>query len=516
MLPWYRRENSLRDNLANSDFFRGHNFCKKVLVKHYAALIPLLLNAFIVHCQGWEWQRYGRQDIVVLNESGDVYNAGQYQDSISIQKFSSNGTLQWQKALKGRLTLAALVLNNVGNLVVAGNFSTTVSIDSAQLTSSGMMNGFLTKLDGSNGKLIGSTVLGSSGQTFVNDLFLSKANGYVIAGSFTDTTDFNGFIIPGDTFHNAFFAKLDTDFNVLWAERSTLKTDYPGEVTQIDEIVETDNGNYYLVLTFQGCLVDLAGHEFENSGRYLIKLDSSRKFKWDSYIEYPGFHSFTSDLQCYGDTAFMKQHYHHHGKSTMAIFRWDSAKVSRTVGFHSNNLAYGINNRKVYYAFAQNYYNFDCPLYDRRSFGIMTTELKGLKQFSDSLIFPFCGYYTLYNDMVPSPSENAFYLCGYGEEIAAGQFLGKFSFDILTDIEEHHQDQFTLFPNPCQDDLKIDLKNNSNGTIYIYTLTGEIVYHREVSSEDATLDISSLRPGCYVLRCDSLTGVYSKMFVKVE
>lgn len=462
--------------------------------------------------QGWEWQRNGGKDQVVIDKSGNVYNLAISNDSVVVvKKFTENGTLIWEKVLQGKTSSVLFKTDHDDNLVVAGNLTSSLVCENLQLASVGKINFFVIKFS-PNSTIINSQVFGSTGETFINDIFITKSNHYVIGGGFKQTTILNGHVLLGDTFYNAFFAKLDNQFNVIWADRTTcIKAQ--GSPVQIEEIVETVFGSIYFTIT-QYCLVAIKGDTIaEYTGKYLVKLDSSRNVIWTKYLEYPGFYSTTSDLQVMQDTVYMKNYYHHHGSGHYSLYRWNPDGTESTYAFPSNNLAYNIFNGKIFFAYAFNFYSPACPYFDKRHFGILTSNFKTVKHFSDSLIFPPCGYYTHYRDLVIR-NESEFYICGYGEEVATGQFVGKFRFDIVSGLEDRSRADFRIFPNPTRDIVNIDTDDNFTGTAFFHSLTGELVSRQELSPGQKKVDIGFLNTGVYVLRLVSSTRTYSRKIIK--
>ncbi|MFM7106904.1 MAG: T9SS type A sorting domain-containing protein [Flavobacteriales bacterium] len=59
------------------------------------------------------------------------------------------------------------------------------------------------------------------------------------------------------------------------------------------------------------------------------------------------------------------------------------------------------------------------------------------------------------------------------------------------------QNAFTLFPNPAQDNIIVDLPNPRQAQIEIYNIAGERVYAAPYSR---SVDISSLSQGVYFLK----------------
>jgi len=70
---------------------------------------------------------------------------------------------------------------------------------------------------------------------------------------------------------------------------------------------------------------------------------------------------------------------------------------------------------------------------------------------------------------------------------------------------------FSAYPNPAKDELNVQLEN-AGTDLSIYNVTGAIVLHKDLNPSDrfVRLNVSSLKPGMYILKLknDSGTGEY--------
>jgi hypothetical protein len=72
-----------------------------------------------------------------------------------------------------------------------------------------------------------------------------------------------------------------------------------------------------------------------------------------------------------------------------------------------------------------------------------------------------------------------------------------------------------LFPNPANNLLNIKLPSNETYIAAVYNVSGQIVKSINSSQVGTTsLDISSLAPGVYEVKCISAKGNYISRFVK--
>jgi len=67
---------------------------------------------------------------------------------------------------------------------------------------------------------------------------------------------------------------------------------------------------------------------------------------------------------------------------------------------------------------------------------------------------------------------------------------------------------FTIYPNPASEQLHIRLGDDffMNGDLSIYDLSGKLVYTGSLTAKNSTIEISTLRPGSYIVKIRSLSG----------
>ena len=89
--------------------------------------------------------------------------------------------------------------------------------------------------------------------------------------------------------------------------------------------------------------------------------------------------------------------------------------------------------------------------------------------------------------------------------------LGVDSFDKLGTIK--------MYPNPTDSDITIDfqIQNTEKLNIKVFNLLGKEVLSKQITKNDASLKVSNLNSGIYVIRITSLNGENSttKRFVKI-
>lgn len=84
--------------------------------------------------------------------------------------------------------------------------------------------------------------------------------------------------------------------------------------------------------------------------------------------------------------------------------------------------------------------------------------------------------------------------------------------NVVTGIEQPTINEFNLFPNPFADELTVTLSESMNTSFEILNLTGQIVHSFTVGENfSATIDLSFLTPGLYLIRNKSNNSHYQKI-----
>ncbi len=70
-----------------------------------------------------------------------------------------------------------------------------------------------------------------------------------------------------------------------------------------------------------------------------------------------------------------------------------------------------------------------------------------------------------------------------------------------------------LYPNPARDNLKIGMLEEMND-IKIFNNTGQLVYHKQADNNSVTVNVSSFRPGMYMVQARTENGIITERFLK--
>lgn len=193
-----------------------------------------------------------------------------------------------------------MAVDNLGNTYMVGYFYGTIDFDAGpgvhtlQALSSGTWptaDIVLAKYDAS-GDYVWANKIGNTGDEYSYVLALDASNNVYIAGSYTDTVDFD----PGGSTNNlssgfagysdAFLAKYDANGNYIWAKcfPAANTTTYSG----ISGLTIDASGNAYLTGYFHGTIdmdpgasvQNLSNTTITNFETFIAKYDASGNYAW--------------------------------------------------------------------------------------------------------------------------------------------------------------------------------------------------------------------------------------------
>jgi hypothetical protein len=75
---------------------------------------------------------------------------------------------------------------------------------------------------------------------------------------------------------------------------------------------------------------------------------------------------------------------------------------------------------------------------------------------------------------------------------------------------ENKNDDFTIFPNPAQNNFNIEFTKSVNGTVKVLDLSGKLVLNTNINSMNETVDCSNLNNGLYIVKIEANGIVYTQ------
>ena len=111
------------------------------------------------------------------------------------------------------------------------------------------------------------------------------------------------------------------------------------------------------------------------------------------------------------------------------------------------------------------------------------------------------------NGIATNESETKMYVTEYG--VARVRLLDL----LVTSIAENVHDDVQLFPNPAVDKLFINLDSNPIQRILVMDVYGSV--QQNILRSNGYIDVSGLATGFYLVRLETIEGMFVKQFVKL-
>jgi hypothetical protein len=146
---------------------------------------------------------------ITANGDGDAF----------IAKYDSNGTLLWVRQGGGEAHTwgNAIATDSDGNVLVSGAFSDTTTFDSTTLTSSNDLGAFVAKYS-PDGKLLWAKAGDGSDRDIAYAVSVDEMDNVLIAGNFSGIIQFDETRLESMGRRDAFIAKYQADGTLTWAQ----------------------------------------------------------------------------------------------------------------------------------------------------------------------------------------------------------------------------------------------------------------------------------------------------------
>lgn len=271
-------------------------------------IVGILLICKIVYAQSndFEWIKTfgggGADEIYssCIDDNGNIYAAGYFQGEINIDgtslkshgdtdaliaKFDKVGNLCWAKKAGGDYSENLIItdyakkidIDNEGNLIVAGIFAWTASVENVELKSAGNNDIFIIKYT-PDGKLLWAKSYGSFNHDNFCDMDVDRSGNIYITGILNGPlkidTDNN---LGKDSLlgSNTFIAKILSNGDLSWIKK------YQGVSNNTLISIDKNNNLYYGINFNKGIIIDGKFIEPAGSGDFIIQqLNSEGETIW--------------------------------------------------------------------------------------------------------------------------------------------------------------------------------------------------------------------------------------------
>lgn len=231
---------------------------------------------------------------VSVAPNGDVVVAGYFDGSVDfglgvrsassaedgfVARFDAAGNALWDYLVPGTgvVHLEQVRVSGDGQVIVVGNFTSSLNSGLGVLSSQGDFDIFLAKLSAS-GTPVWHKRLGSAGRDNSQAIAISPSNGdVVIGGLFRQSVDFGGGPVTAQGSYNAFIARYNAAGNHIWSKKVGGK-DYDAiRTVAIDAFGEiVVGGFFFFTADFGGGPISAVGG-YDN---FVAKYRGNGEFRW--------------------------------------------------------------------------------------------------------------------------------------------------------------------------------------------------------------------------------------------
>lgn len=442
-----------------------------------------------------------------------------------LKKYGKDGNLLVDKRWKTTFYITEIRENRAGELYFSGFFYNTINVDGEVLTSKGLVDAVVGKMD-AQGNIRWAHSFGGSHNDNAMGLYLDdETNELYITGSAGDTVFCGGRVFPGHE-RSYYIAQFTSDGQVSSLKLFDHLTDYP-EATGYNwgfGIERDRNGNLYLLHGKEGRSWASSDSAVAMEGRYISKFSPDGDPLWSSFVInfgcYYGMGCHSLKVNDDGDAYVLKWCGGKYGGNGYMV-RFDSHTGEQKWEYNNGNCYYrGMSNALgngmillgneggVPYGPASSYgydiikkYSTDnAVLWEKR---IDDVQMLGIAQDDNGDIY-ISG--SILKDTVVIGSDTIFNNQGY----TYGSFLLKLSDPDAPLFNEQlpvPMNAFTLFPNPgsrlfaIRSGIEI-----TDAKLHIYSLTGKEVRTIQLGSSLTEFDLGDLSSGVYIYKVEDRGG----------
>ncbi|WP_447636415.1 T9SS type A sorting domain-containing protein [Flavobacterium microcysteis] len=498
-----------------------------------------------------------------------------------ITKHDSNGNLLYVKHFSGSKIegLTSITYDNNNHFYVTGHYNGSITLGTNVLQSQNdETKSFLAKLD-LDGNVVWSKAMNYHGAPILkfkdNNLYLTgthTSNTYTIDNLTTPSVGYTAVI---DFMDKTFIAKLDTSGNAIWLKSSTYNgsaaINEPHRVGTQPKAMTVDNlGNVYIAgmifcrSTTFGSITLNKSVSNNNANLFIVKYDSNGTVAWASSAPTnSAAHTTVTDIvsdssnniflcgQVYnslitfggttlnfntGQGSYLTKY------APAGNVLWakaakiaTDAQPSTGIGMSSFERLFVDGNNNIYATgLFIKYVNFGNNLVYENTTNTGIGNLFSIKYDSSGNPGDFYKITEANNTLETkildiSENENVYYY--HGKTSTNSLVLGDFTIanpdylqltyfgkrDKRLSTEEHFVNNFTLYPNPSQEQIYISGMDSlsENMLFTIYDISGKKIKSLESANEDVmTIDIKDLASGSYVLKIQGAATKKSIQFVK--
>lgn len=446
-----------------------------------------------------------------------LYN--RVQSNLLLSKYNSSGTLLFSKTLNGDLHAHKLITDSAGNIYLALNFLTNISIENFNLESELFVenpllikfnangdfiwhktlpgeftnhfaamtidtnqnlyigyddynNSHIEKIDKNTSETL--QVIEQNGVKLISSVSVDNEGNIYAAGSCAEmNATFNGTAFPAPHLYNIYITKYNSNGQMQW-------TKYIEDITCPSPIVKarTPNEVYFSSELFDSFPFDAIIPEGPIGGYsdfFLAKLNQTGNFIWVK--EVPGIGSATPGIN--NSLEIDNEGNIYFGGNTRHTIQWNET-ISTTANEFSHDIL------------VLKYNPSGNIIWAKTAGGNSHDQLHNISLLPDGnlVITGIAKENTTFEPLNYNPTNANYY-----------SFVTRLNQSTL-DLPENEIKSLVVYPNPAKETITVQ-SNSQNGVATLHNPLGQLLKTVEITSNETTFDISELSKGTYFFKLNS-------------
>jgi len=271
------------------------------MMKKTIIFLALLIFAVYVFTQAPDWQwvtqaNGGNTEIgngIIIDDLGNTYVTGHFQETatfgtysltsnglndIFVAKIDESGNWQWATHAGGSNSEYgySITIDDVGNTYVTGFFSGTATFGTYSLTSSGSVDIFVAKVN-ENGTWEWATKAGGSSWDCGYGISINDDGDNCVTGYFSGSATFGTYSLTNSGDRDIFVAKIDTNGIWQWATKAGgSDSDYGFAITNDNIGNSYVTGNFANTAAFSSYFITSSG----SGDVFVAMIDANGTWQW--------------------------------------------------------------------------------------------------------------------------------------------------------------------------------------------------------------------------------------------
>jgi hypothetical protein len=92
--------------------------------------------------------------------------------------------------------------------------------------------------------------------------------------------------------------------------------------------------------------------------------------------------------------------------------------------------------------------------------------------------------------------------------------IDRLEFSEYISVGDSKKVNFSIYPNPASNQLEVELTGEIIQTAHIYNSMGQLVLSKNIDNEKASIDVTDLEAGMYLISIETNSGISKATFVK--